>query len=126
MTPRLLGGFPGFKWRFPENAFGDTSEMLRSAMAQNPYMSVLVLNGYYDMATPYFATEWTFANLELEPMLRPNVSMAYYQGGHMMYADIGCLKQMTGDVGAWYDGLAGTANTKPRALVNVPGRSAGL
>lgn len=51
-------------------------------------MQVLVLNGYYDMATPYFATEYTFSHLELEPELRSNVSMTYYEGGHMMYGSL--------------------------------------
>ena len=46
-------------------AFADTSESLRAAISANPYMQVLVLNGYYDMATPYFATEYTFSHLEL-------------------------------------------------------------
>ena len=113
----LLGGFPGFKWKYPENAFGDTSEMLREGIASNPYMKVLVLNGYYDMATPYFATEYTFAHLDLEPELRDNISMTYYEGGHMMYADVKCLSQMRSDIDIFY--------AKPpfaRAVTNVPGR----
>ena len=84
------------------------------------YMQVLVLNGYYDMATPYFATEYTFGHLDLEPELRENVSMTYYEGGHMMYADQECLEQMTADIEAFYGKLVGT--TKPRAITNVPGR----
>jgi len=47
----------------------------RAAICANPYMQVLVLNGYYDMATPYFATEYTFAHLDLEPELRDNIEM---------------------------------------------------
>ena len=46
-----------------------------AAVCANPYMQVLVLNGYYDMATPYFATEYTFAHLDLEPELRNNIEM---------------------------------------------------
>jgi carboxypeptidase C (cathepsin A) len=46
-----------------------------AAICANPYMQVLVLNGYYDMATPYFATEYTFAHLDLEPELRDNIEM---------------------------------------------------
>ena len=53
----ILGGFPGFAWNYPKNAFGDTSEDLRLAMANNPHMKVLITSGYYDMATPYWATE---------------------------------------------------------------------
>jgi carboxypeptidase C (cathepsin A) len=60
-------------------------ESLRSAMARNPYLEVLVANGYYDMATPFAATEWTFDHLGFEPTYRERVSMAYYEAGHMMY-----------------------------------------
>eukprot|EP01052_Picozoa_sp_SAG31_P016805 SAG31_NODE_1127_length_9758_cov_2.771301_6_plen_83_part_00 len=73
------------------------------------YMQVLVLNGYYDMATPYFATEYTFAHLDLEPELRGNVEMTYYAGGHMMYADVVCLEQMTKDIQAFYGKLVGAS-----------------
>jgi carboxypeptidase C (cathepsin A) len=61
------------------------TESLRSAMARNPYLKVLVANGYYDMATPFAATEWTFDHLGFEPTYRERVSMAYYEAGHMMY-----------------------------------------
>ena len=43
----ILGGFPGFEWNYPTNAFGDTSEDLRRAMASNPHMKVLITSGYY-------------------------------------------------------------------------------
>ena len=56
------------------------------------------------MATPYFATEYTSSHLELEPELRSNVSMTYYEGGHMMYADEVCLAQMTADIEGFYAG----------------------
>ena len=42
-------------------------------------------NGYYDLATAYFATEYTFDHLDLTDKLRSNVSMGYYEAGHMMY-----------------------------------------
>jgi carboxypeptidase C (cathepsin A) len=116
----ILGGFPGFKWRYPENAFGDTSEMLRQGMTSSPYTKVLVLNGIYDMATPYFATEWTFAHLDLEPELRANIKMAYYEGGHMMYADTRCLAQMRVDIEEFFADLQ---QPQPRAVFNVPGRT---
>ena len=54
-------------------------------MTHNPFLKVFVANGYYDLATPYFATEYTFDHLGLEPALQDNVSMGYYEAGHMMY-----------------------------------------
>ena len=97
-------------------AFADTSESLRAAISANPYMQVLVLNGYYDMATPYFATEYTFSHLELEPELRSNISMTYYEGGHMMYADEVCLAQMTADIEGFYSGLGAQRGGEQQAV----------
>jgi carboxypeptidase C (cathepsin A) len=68
-----------------KNAQVDVSERLRETMTRNPFMRVFVANGYYDLATPYSATEYTFRHLGLEPPLRENVSMGYYEAGHMMY-----------------------------------------
>jgi len=50
-------------------------------MAKNPYMKVFVASGYYDMATPYFATEYTLSHLELHPSLRGNISTGEYEAG---------------------------------------------
>ena len=53
-----------------KNAHVDVSETLRETMSRNPFMRVFVANGYYDLATPHFATEYTFAHLGLEESLR--------------------------------------------------------
>ena len=66
-------------------AYVDVSETLREVMSRNPFMKVFVANGYYDLATPYFATEYTFNHLGLDESLRRNVQMEYYEAGHMMY-----------------------------------------
>ncbi len=68
-----------------QNQYVDVAESLRKAICQNPALRVFVANGYYDLATPYFATEYTFDHLGLEPALQKNISMAYYQAGHMIY-----------------------------------------
>ena len=68
-----------------KNAHVDVSETLRDTMSRNPFMRVFVANGYYDLATPHFATEYTFAHLGLDESLRENVRMGYYEAGHMMY-----------------------------------------
>ena len=69
------------------NRYVDVGETLRGAMSQNPYLRVFVANGYYDMATPFAATRYTFARMQLDPEVRANVSMDYFEGGHMMYID---------------------------------------
>ncbi len=70
-----------------QNRFVDVSETLRGAMSQNPYLKVYVANGFYDLATPFAATRYTFARLSLDPEIKKNVSMSDFAGGHMMYID---------------------------------------
>jgi carboxypeptidase C (cathepsin A) len=74
-------------WRYQdhENRYVDVAETLRQAMTVNPFLKVFVASGYYDLATPYWATQYTFNRLALDPSLRGNVSHAYYEAGHMMY-----------------------------------------
>ncbi|HLV94360.1 MAG TPA: hypothetical protein VKS44_04145 [Candidatus Acidoferrales bacterium] len=77
-SPR--GGRGGF---FPgaPNVEGDLAE----AMVSNPYLRVEVENGYFDLATPFFATEYTMDHLGLPANLQKNVHLDYYDAGHMMY-----------------------------------------
>lgn len=65
----------------------EVAEVLRAAMTQQTYLKVLVLCGYYDVATPFNGIENTVAHMNLEPPARKNISFAYYEGGHMMYID---------------------------------------
>jgi carboxypeptidase C (cathepsin A) len=81
-----------------ENRYVNVAEPLRQAMAQNPALKVLVANGYYDLATPFFATEYTFDHLGLDPSLAGNVEMAYYEAGHMMYIHQPSLEKQRQDL----------------------------
>jgi carboxypeptidase C (cathepsin A) len=77
-------------------------------MTQNPALKVHVANGYYDLATPYFATEYTFDHLGLPEHLRGNVSMSYYEAGHMMYIRQHDLEKLKEELGRFIrdsDGL---------------------
>ncbi len=67
------------------NRYVETAENLRQTLTTNPSLKVHVSSGYYDMATPYFATEYTFNTLGLHPSLYKNVTIDYYEAGHMMY-----------------------------------------
>jgi carboxypeptidase C (cathepsin A) len=67
------------------NRYLDIAENLREAMTHNPYLKIFVANGHYDLATPYLATRYTFDHMGLPPDLRGNVSMGFYEAGHMMY-----------------------------------------
>jgi carboxypeptidase C (cathepsin A) len=76
-------------WTFEHasNRYVDVAETLRDAMTQNPYLRVFVANGYYDFATPFAATKYTFNRMQLDPSLRKNLSMDFFKAGHMMYID---------------------------------------
>jgi carboxypeptidase C (cathepsin A) len=65
----------------------EVAEVLRAAMTQQTHLKVLVLCGYYDVATPFNGIEHTFSHMNLEPPVAKNVSFTYYQAGHMMYID---------------------------------------
>src|SRR4030095_15100980 len=73
-----------------QNQFVNTGEMLRQAISKNPGLRVLVVNGYYDLATPFFATEYTFNHLGLNPSLQGNVKLTYCDAGHMLYTSKAC------------------------------------
>ncbi|MER3489036.1 MAG: peptidase S10 [Meiothermus sp.] len=81
-----------------ENSYVNVAETLRKAISMNPYLKVFVGNGYYDLATPYFATQYTFNHLGLDATLQDNISMAYYEAGHMMYVHLESLRQMKEDL----------------------------
>jgi carboxypeptidase C (cathepsin A) len=92
-------------WTYTEfiDRYVDTSESLRRAMVANPHLRVIVLNGYYDLATPFAATEFTFSHLGLPRDLLGNISMTYYEAGHMMYVHRPSLARMKADLAAFID-----------------------
>src|SRR5215204_26149 len=103
----ILSGFVHpWSYREFENSYVNVGETLRSAMTYNPHLKVFVANGYYDLGTPYFATEYTFDHLGLDEELRKNVSMEYYDAGHMMYIHIPSLKQMKTDLTKFIKGAS--------------------
>jgi carboxypeptidase C (cathepsin A) len=81
-----------------QNSYVNVAETLRKAMTINPYLKVFVANGYFDLATPYFATQYTFNLMSLDPSLLDNVRMGYYEAGHMMYIHIPSLEKLKGEL----------------------------
>ena len=81
-----------------ENQFVNVGEKLRAAMTRNPYLKVFVGNGYFDLGTPYYATEYVVNHLGLDPETRKNVSMGYYESGHMMYIHQPSLAKLKDDL----------------------------
>lgn len=90
LTPRVQ------PWSYAqhENQYVNVAETLREAMTINPFLQVHVANGYYDFATPYFATQYTFNHLGIDPSLEKNVSMSFYEAGHMMYIHLPSLAKL--------------------------------
>ena len=82
-------GTAAWNWKHGRNAFfptaPNTQNDLAEAMVTNPRLLVEVENGYFDMATPFFETEFTMAHLGLPADLQKNITLKYYAAGHMMY-----------------------------------------
>jgi carboxypeptidase C (cathepsin A) len=96
----ILNGEAVKPWRWGDGAYAETATALRSAMHQNRSLKVLLASGYYDLATPFCAAEWTLDHLQLDPDVRPNVTTRRYEAGHMMYVHEPSLQALRGDIGA--------------------------
>ena len=100
----ILGGGITSPWNWnTNNGYVDTSVALRNALARDPYLKIFVAMGYYDMATPYFAVQYTLHHISLDPLLLKNFSTGYYEAGHMMYIDEKQLGRLRADVGKFID-----------------------
>ena len=84
-----------------QNQYVNVTDTLRKAMTTNPYLKVFVASGYYDLATPYMATQYTFNHLGLDKSLQQNVSMSFYEAGHMMYVHQQSLIQLKKDLSSF-------------------------
>jgi carboxypeptidase C (cathepsin A) len=104
---------PGFDWdwkhKAPVRGYGgqqstpDVAVDLSAAMRQNPYLHLLSLNGYYDMATPFFGTEYDLQHMQLLPAQAQNIQFRYYPSGHMAYLNPDALHMLHRDLAAFYD-----------------------
>jgi carboxypeptidase C (cathepsin A) len=100
----LKGLYLNWGWKDFANRYADAGETLRKALAMNPHMRVLVANGYYDFATPHFASDYTFDHLVLDEKLRRNLSVSYYEAGHMMYVHRPSRERLAADLRAFVAG----------------------
>lgn len=106
-TPAL---FPVWDWSHAppggprQNAMADVAIDLGAAMRRAPKLRVLSLSGYYDLSTPFFATEFDLAHLYLPAKLRGNLIARHFASGHMLYLDPKTLSDVTRDVQQFIDG----------------------
>jgi carboxypeptidase C (cathepsin A) len=96
----VSGGIMQWDWGV-WNEYADTSNLLRNAFAKNPHLKVLVCQGYYDLATPYFAAEYTLNHMGIHPEMHANISWAFYEAGHMMYIDKESHSKLKRDLAEW-------------------------
>ncbi len=96
----------GFKWDWKHKGnegWGshisiNTGPDMARAMSRDPNMKVLILNGYYDIATVFYGVEHSINHLGLAPDIKDNIIMKYYEAGHMMYTHMPSLKKFKKDV----------------------------
>lgn len=87
-----------WNWGNGVKGYADTSDALRSAFAKNPYMKLFVASGYYDLATPYYATYYTLSHMALDPNVEDNIRCEEYPVGHMVYLEKESLAKLQKDV----------------------------
>lgn len=96
------GGTGGWDYGRGGDGYPDTSEDLRQALVQNPYMKLMFCCGYYDLACPYWGMHYTVDHMDLAPKQLSQISWGYYPAGHMMYVDDACREKLKTDIDAFY------------------------
>ncbi len=94
-----------FEWNWGSGigGFPDTATALRQALVKNRHLKVLVIEGYYDLATPYYAVNYSMDHLDLPADYRKNISYVTDPAGHMVYLDSPSLVKMKSDVAGFID-----------------------
>ncbi len=105
------GSRKGFKWDWNHNGnviwnaqvAVSTLPDMTSAMKRNPDLKILILNGYYDLATVFYGVEYSINHMGLDAELKKNIIMKYYEAGHMMYTHKPSMQKFKKDVDEFID-----------------------
>lgn len=84
--------------------FASTTPDLARTLRRSAHFRVFVASGRYDLGTPYSATDWSLAQLNVPAALLQRVTHRYYDAGHMMYTRQADLQQLKADLAAWLQG----------------------
>lgn len=87
-----------WKYESYQNHYVNTAADLRRGFQLHPGLKAIVCNGYYDLATPFLATEYTYKHIPLPEMQQANIKMTYYPAGHMMYLHLPSLEKVSEDL----------------------------
>jgi carboxypeptidase C (cathepsin A) len=98
-------------WDNAENGFMDLTDSLRLAMSRNPFLKVLVAQGYYDMATVMGGMEYNFAHLGYDKTFTDRVSFGYYEAGHMIYIRPSAHKALKADIVRFFESTRNAGRT---------------
>jgi carboxypeptidase C (cathepsin A) len=98
----LTGDVRPWNYSNVQNEYLNTSEMLHQAMSRNTSLRVWIANGYYDLATPFFATDYTVRQMGLDRVVRGHISQTFYEAGHMMYMLPSELPKLKADATKFY------------------------
>jgi carboxypeptidase C (cathepsin A) len=110
-TDQLYRALPGDvvnNWNFRRSGFfgrvlaPSVIPDLREAMHVNPNLRVFAGNGLFDLATPFYTTEYELANVGLDPAVRARITLGYYPSGHMIYLNDDALRTLRADLGKFY------------------------
>jgi carboxypeptidase C (cathepsin A) len=86
--------------------YPNVAPSLTRAMTNDKGMQVMLNNGYFDMATPFFATEYTFAHMNLPDSLRTNIHEYFYPVGHMLYLNPEAMPALQKNIDSFIDGAS--------------------
>jgi carboxypeptidase C (cathepsin A) len=115
LSYEILGGrVQPWNYNNVQNRYLNVAESLRKAMAINPHLKIWVLCGYYDLATPYFAADYTFSNMGLRPEQKKNVHFTFYEAGHMVYVNKPSIIQIKKDADDMYDNIMKEISLSPQ------------